>query len=483
MRRYSLAVFLAVAGLVGGVVGFTIYARENRSPFAFGEARPGVAFEDMDDDSQRYQGKRFACTPIAAQYRVCEVATDGPAGKMGTVVDDRGRVIIVRMAITDSSPRVNDLTRTVWRQWDSVAAGMARTDESTITIDWRSNDRHWSARMRLRPMPRVMHEIAIADERALARMDGRELRLLVPLIELTRRGLVPDTLLAAIETRDPGALLRAVDSLSADGRRRALSAASVPSCPPALSPVAASGDPEQLLGERLPVVEQMLRQAYGGRQLIFADEPYLVDATGMGEPVRLTELTEDYVNGRVAFAVTFSGRVDSVEARLASGGGQPRCRAGVEIVEAHIDTATRAVSAVRRLPLEDEALATRAKSTDFLVAGSPTTPLVVTYESTYGDSSWHGSVAWQAVLGGESGEAVARIPVTFSKTAGGREVNGIMLADTTGAQRRADAADAISGRRVRVLLIEPGKDASPISVTMPSAVRGAPSGWTLLAMF
>lgn len=485
MRRPNLPVFLALAGLAGGIIGFTIYAHENESPFAFGEARPGVEFAEMDDDSQRNQGRRFSCAPIAGSYRVCEVTTDGPPGKMRIAVDDAGRVVVVGMTISETSSRVADLTDKVRKQWNRVAGdGVLRTTATNEAIDWRTANGRWSARMRMKSLSLGMEEIVMTDERALARLDGKDLATLLPLADLIRHRLASDTLLDAIEKRSPGTLLRAADARSARARARAAMMPTLSRCAPTVVPVAERANPEEWLGERTLLVQQMIGAVYGGRRIVLADQPYLMDDSGVGEPVMLTAPTEDLTGERVAFAVTFTGRADSLDARIERGEPLPLCRAPVDVIVARIDTARRAVIEVSVHELEHEATSTRAKDLSFITSELSRSPLAARYESVYADSDWYGAIAWEDVLAADSLTALARRPDTFVKTSGARAVSGRIIGDTSTADPLARyAPDRLSGKRAMVLLFEKDRDPSPALVTIPSAVNGAPSGWTLLAIF
>ncbi|HEX2716261.1 MAG TPA: hypothetical protein VHM67_01200 [Gemmatimonadaceae bacterium] len=482
MRRPNLPLFLAVAALAGGIIGFTIYAKENESPFAFGMSRPGVEFSEMDDDSQRNQGRRFACTPIDGGYRVCEVSTDGPPGKMRVAVDDAGRVIVLRMTISETSPRVADLTDKVRKQWNGVDGdGVLRTAATQQVIDWRTNDGRWSARMRLRSLSLGMEEMSIADERALGRLIQGDEKALPTAIELVRRGLISDTLLTAAERRAPGTMLRAADARSTGARQRSTAMRSLPRCAGNLVQVQDYTAPDELLGQHAAIVQQAVATAYGGRRIVVAEQPYLVDAADVGEAIAITPPTDDETGERVAFAITFTARADSSTAAVDRGERPRRCRAVADVIVARIDTSLRKVTEVRGGELEPDGWVTRARTLHFFV-GDERRPLIASYESTYADSSWVGEVAWQATLTSDSLVALRRNPISFRKTSGGRTVGGRLLPDV-GSGAPAGDADPFAGRIVIVLPLEDSDGSAPYPVMLPSAVNGTANGWTLLAMF
>ena len=484
MRRPWLAIFLAIAGLAGGIIGFTLYAHENESPFSFGEARPGVEFAEMDDDSQRNQGRRFSCTPIAGSYRVCEVTTDGPPGRMRVAVDAEGRVIVVDMTINEVSPKVAALSDQVRKQWDRVGGvGVRRTTGVQQTLDWRAAEGRWSASMRMRSLALGMERIAIADERALARLDGSDQRLLMTTVELVRRGLVDDSLLTAVERRAPGTLLRAANARSADARRWSATMRTLSRCRPDPVPVVDYVAADDLLGEHAAIVQQAVGVAYNGRRIIVADQPYLVDANDVGEPISITTPTEDRAGGRIAFAISYTGRADTSTTALERGQRPRLCRATSDVLIARVDPALRTTAEVRFGELEPDGWVTRAKSLEFVTADDAT-QLVASYESTYADTAWWGSVTWEATLSGDSLVALARRPLAFTKTGAGRTMGGLIVPDTSAGRASRDDPDPFSGRLV--LVMPAGDDttgAAPFSLVLPSAVNGTPNGWTLLAMF
>lgn len=486
MRPSQVVAILVVVAAAAGL-GFRQYQSIRRSPFAFGPIRPGRDFESIDDESARFGVGRMYCDTIPAAFRVCRVGTDGPPGNAYAVVDEKGRVLIWDQQISDSSSKTQDLTRTLVATWDSLAGSAKTTDASGhAALRWTSNDASWSAAMVLAPGGRAATEITLTDEASLSAMDAARLPALVV---LARRGFVPEALLDGVESRAPGALVRAADSVAAPARLLAASAARLPECP--AEPVIATEPGTSALdalGVQAAVAQQAVARAFPGKRLLLAGAAYLVDAAGAAERVEITpSLAED--GALHIFAITFSDRVGTVSSG-ARAFDAPPCRAPAQLLAARVDTATGALLAAQHAEVEGEALASRVQGARVSFDGGSTLAVTVRYTATYGAPDWHGAVDWDATFALDSLRLLRRRPLTLAKTDRARRVSVVTLPEDEASEDES-AEDSertpeppLAGRRVTAIEPSGGQHAESrtVQLVLPSAVQGQPLGWLLLTV-
>lgn len=482
--RPSYVGLVLVALCVGGLTAFRVHDQSQLSPFPLWTVRTGMRFQAMDDEASREMKRRFACRPAGAGVRTCELATDGPPGRMRVVVDERGRAVVVRFEVADTTLKMREEARRLAAEWDLVSpgqphgAGTART-----STRWVSGGGRWSAEMHPGQVDPIPSAITLVDEPALARIVAASVPALAALVG---QGIVSDTALAAAERREPGALARAADSITAAGRTLARAAAALPHC--GADPLGGPrGLPDSSGGALAPevaaVAAQAVAAAYPGTRLVVgARATYAVGPAGAVEEIRLAPSARNEEGDQYAFAVTFPARSDAAERTATSFGGGSRCRAPSEIVVARYDSAAGAVTGIRRVDVDGDALASRVRALDFVLTDDGRAMLVADYAATYGTRDWFGVVHWQQLVAGESAlRVVRRTADGYTKTDGVAGRTEGVLVDARGRRDAAGAApDDVPGvARLRVVT---RGDATPPAkqLFLPAGASGLSSGWTLL---
>ncbi|NUS95796.1 MAG: hypothetical protein HOQ11_00145 [Gemmatimonadaceae bacterium] len=196
--RNPRVIVLVVVLMVAGVFAFRQYRKHTESPFVLGYARAGQSYSALDAKLTEAERTDRSCVPIAAGYRICRGTTLAPQGDMTVVVDDRGRIAVLRQRVTELSDSTKQATSALLAAWN---------DEN----------------------PGVVSEVVLTDERSIAAMNARTLPAL---LVLSREGLVSAGELDGVEQRRPGALARAAESLAATGRPLGDAAARLPACDP-----------------------------------------------------------------------------------------------------------------------------------------------------------------------------------------------------------------------------------------------------------
>ena len=485
--RLSQTLGLLTVLAAGGVFAARAYERSARDPFAFGLLRAGRRFATVDDEIARYGPGRMSCDSIPGGFRVCRASTDGPPGRLVAVVDDRGFIVVLDQQVTDTTPKMEALTRDVVESWDSVATG-SRDQEAVdgIVTRWVSSDRRWSATMVVNRSSKTAKDVMLIDEQALAHMDDHTLPAL---LVLARLGLVRETALDSVDRRAPGALGRASDSLASVGRPLARAAARLPLCAPEPAVNSSGGaEPGTDTADRLgPVGAEIARQAvaavFPGHHLLLLDQAVLADDAGANEVVSVTAPVPTSDPSIWAFTLTWHARVAAVRAG-AEHFGAPPCRAPAEIIVATVDTATNAVTAVRHAPLESDALASRASEARIIYDTDGSPELAVHWVGEYASADWYGEVEWLSVVTLDSLRTVGRRPYVMVRTDKQERTTAVQIGESVYREESEDPVKAYSVAGKRVVTVETGQGRPPrmTQLVMPTPIDGLPSGWLLMPL-
>ena len=476
MRPRFVTLYAIVAGLVF-LAGWSVYRADfgGGSPFALGVVKAGVPFDEMEEQATRELKHGFTCEQLGA-VRLCRITTDGPPGEMRVVVAD-DRAALVELASLDTSPKMRQESRQMGADWSLVAtARPGPSDLLTSATRWVSRDDRWSAELWRRDEKAYAMRVRLADERWVREIAGDPATVL----HLARRGIVDDVVLGSAERRDTAAFARAIEAQSPGAAAHAARVATLPECerlPTIAVPATDSTHLHAFGASSLAAAEGLARLAFGGSTLVAGDRRfYLVDSAGFTEEVTLGPYARsgDYH----AFAVSFPQRLTRARDRAESRIEDMQCRALTELFVVRVDPLTRTAAAVRRLPVQAEALASRVTGLEFIAETDDAIALAVQDVATYGTAEWDGQLQWTSVVTADSGDdgalkLRARVPEEFVMRSGEHERSGALIVPEAASPARAVRIDALGAEdryaRTRRLVVVPGPD-------------GLVSGWTLLPL-
>ena len=469
MNRSAAAVGLLLLA-VGGWKGYHYYEASRLSPFAMWDSRVGAPFATYEKEASTELHERFHCRPLEGGVRLCEITTTGVAGLMRLALDESGRAMILQWRVADSSERMIEEAHKMAALWTTVPSTHSQhpTGDGRTFTRWVSTDQNWSASMADFTSSTVPGQIELVDERRLTRaLDASAPALL----QLAQRGLLDPEAVDAAVARNESAIAAATATLGAPGRALAAAAAAVPAC--GFTPgdsILAGNEVRSAFGDSASaLLERAVAVSYPGLHLRLERRPYLVDASGAAEEVRILEPAER--DDAFAFAISFPRRVKAVQQRLlAFGDSTGQCRASAEVIVARRDSASGQLVEVRRTDADADALATEITLLELSNSDLEPAVLVVKYAATYGTRSWVGEVDWDAVIAAAPG--TVRISRRLPNAVGWKdpalhETAGMVLPGTT----------SQAGTDVSILYLDGNP---PTRLILPGAPDDAASGWVLL---
>ena len=474
--RNPRVIVLVVVLMVAGVFAFRQYRKHTESPFVLGYARAGQSYSALDAKLTEAARTDRSCVPIAAGYRICRGTTLAPQGDMTVVVDDRGRIAVLRQRVTELSDSTKQATSALLAAWNDENPGVVvkRAGQPDST-HWLSDDTNWSATMTLKRGAASLSEVVLTDERSIAAMNARTLPAL---LVLSREGLVSAGELDGVEQRRPGALARAAESLAATGRPLGDAAARLPACDPQPSLGIDAGMARRAaLGESAAqLVTLAMAQLDPARRLELRDSVYLVDSAGVPELIDVTAPVALHGGTAYAFAVSYLGRAAAV-GRNIQAFDAASCRAPAEVIVAKLDRSRTRIASIDRFVVDDESLASRVVG--LRVTGDAKSPrLAVSTVGTYGASDWYGEVDWLRVADPDSLRVVESRPTALAKMDVRQRVAAVDLQAIDGGSSRAPS---LAGRRVNAVVQSEGAS-SAHPIVLPAETGGRASGWAMLTV-
>lgn len=442
MRKSTIAVVAAALAVVAWKAPGYVEERQ-ASPFALWELRAGTKFEDAEALIAREERRRFTCHAIVASSRLCTVQVTGIRGTLRSVVDGRGRIVLLDFHPDTASAVLREASRKTAAEWKLIRPGVSEDlgeAPSSVTITrWTTEDFRWIASTRYDGESTSPAFLKVVDAHAMERIAASG--------PLARLVLQANGLIDADQAELTATLMRFHQGLSTDTSHYTPIPARAPSTAPICEPVVpdlpipGSDTRDATRSELMLIMESAIAATYPGWGLIVGERMWMTDPSGRPERVTLGPLANSSSHAVLAFPVVFPARAEVSETQRATLEPATHCRAPTEIVIAR-RASDGSFRDARRTAFDPDGLASKVARLDLITSDDAEAALLgVDYITAHASDRWSGWVSW-----------IAGIPVDFADSA----AHGVRVPirygfDIGKGEAKAEGTLVVTGRRAEGL--------------------------------